>query len=215
MALHLWILSVTNLTSISLFARCIEYVIFVLKSILLFFTALWIWNRSFLTTFCGNFYNFWALLAWVWLLSTCAESYISSVIDDLENFISIAFSVENFPMVVWRWQNWFVVSGCHWSKKSLKKLFQESTLSPYNYDFPERFVQQCDLHFFTRGQFWPSGIVVACVCVSVSLCVNHLLVRAITWDPFKLGSPNLKHRCKRPWLRSLLFWELIELDMSN
>ena len=29
------------------------------------------------------------------------------------------------------------------------------------------------LHFeiiFTRGQFWPSGIVVACVCVSVSLC---------------------------------------------
>ena len=58
---------------------------------------------------------------------------------------------------------------------------------------------------FTRGQFWPSGIVVACVCVSVSLCVNHLLVRAITRDPFKLGSPNLEHRCKRPWLRSLLF----------
>ena len=26
-------------------------------------------------------------------------------------------------------------------------------------------------HVFTRGQFWPSGIVVACVCVSVSVCV--------------------------------------------
>ena len=36
-----------------------------------------------------------------------------------------------------------------------------------------------------RGQFWPTGIVVACVCVSVSLCVNHLLVRTITWDPFQ------------------------------
>ena len=43
---------------------------------------------------------------------------------------------------------------------------------------------------FTRGQFWPSGIVMACVCVCVRMCVNHLLVRAITQDPFKLGSPN-------------------------
>ena len=44
------------------------------------------------------------------------------------------------------------------------------------------------------------------VCVCVSLCVNHLLVRTITWDPFKLGSLNLDQRCKRPWLRSLWFW---------
>ena len=70
-------------------------------------------------------------------------------------------------------------------------------------------MQSSDCHFiFTRGQFWPSGIVVACVCVCVSVCVcvNHLLVRAITQDPFKLGSPNLDQRCKRPWLRSLLIW---------
>ena len=32
---------------------------------------------------------------------------------------------------------------------------------------------------------------------------------------FKLGTPNLDQRCKIPWLRSLLFWGLIELDMSN
>ena len=43
------------------------------------------------------------------------------------------------------------------------------------------------------------------VCPSVRMCGNHLLVRAITHHPFKLGSPNLHHRCKRPWLRSLLF----------
>ena len=36
-----------------------------------------------------------------------------------------------------------------------------------------------------------------CVCLSVCPCVNHLLVRAITRDPFKLGSPSLDHRCKR------------------
>ena len=63
---------------------------------------------------------------------------------------------------------------------------------------------------FTRGQFWPSGIVIDCVCVCVrvcvSLCVNHLLVSAITRDPFKLGSPNLDQWCKRPWLRSLMFF---------
>ena len=44
------------------------------------------------------------------------------------------------------------------------------------------------------------------VCVSVCVCGNHMLVRAITHHPFELGSPNLDHRCKRLWLRSLLFW---------
>ena len=73
--------------------------------------------------------------------------------------------------------------------------------------------------FFTRGQFWPPGIVVACVCVCVSvclsvcLCVNHLLVRAITRDLFKLG-PNLDQRCKRPWLKSLLFWGQLTLTFK-
>ena len=50
---------------------------------------------------------------------------------------------------------------------------------------------------FTRGQFWPSGIVVACVCLCTCVCINHLFVRAITRDPLKLGSPNLDQRCKR------------------
>ena len=62
------------------------------------------------------------------------------------------------------------------------------------------------MFLFTRGQFWPSGIVVACVCLSacvsvrpsVCVCGNHVLVRAITHHPFKLGSPNLDRRCKRP-----------------
>ena len=56
-----------------------------------------------------------------------------------------------------------------------------------------------------------------CLCVRPSVCVfgKHLLVRAITHHPFKLGSPNLDHRCKRPWLRSLLFWGVIELDLQG
>ena len=68
---------------------------------------------------------------------------------------------------------------------------------------------------FTRGQYWPSGIVVACVCVYVCLSVNHELVRAIIHQPFKLGSPNLDQRCKRPWLRSLLFCGVIDGDLQG
>ena len=54
-----------------------------------------------------------------------------------------------------------------------------------------------------------------CVCLSVCPCVNHLLVRAITQDPFKLGSPNLSHRCKRPWLRFLLFLGVNDFDLQG
>ena len=63
-----------------------------------------------------------------------------------------------------------------------------------------------DLLLCTRGQFWPSGIVVACVCVSARVCGKYLLVCVITHHPFKVGSPNLDHRCKRRWLRSLWFF---------
>ena len=57
--------------------------------------------------------------------------------------------------------------------------------------------------------------VCVCVCLSVCLCVNHLLVRAITRDPLKLGLPNFDQRCKRPWLRSLLFCGAIDLDLQG
>ena len=53
------------------------------------------------------------------------------------------------------------------------------------------------------------------VCVCVHVCGKHLLVRMITHHPFKLGSPNLDHRCKRPWLRSLLFCGVIDLGLQG
>ena len=53
----------------------------------------------------------------------------------------------------------------------------------------------------------------ACVCVRVS--INHEFVRAITHQPFKLGSPNLDQRCKRPWLIALLFCGMIDLDLQG
>ena len=67
------------------------------------------------------------------------------------------------------------------------------------------------------------GIDIACVCVcvclSVCVCVSVsitcLSAHAITRDPFKLGSPNLDQRYKRPWLRSQSFWGAIDLDLQG
>ena len=53
------------------------------------------------------------------------------------------------------------------------------------------------------------------VCLCVCVCGNHLLVRAITCRPFKLESPNLDQKSKTPWLRSLLFWGLIDLELQG
>ena len=72
------------------------------------------------------------------------------------------------------------------------------------------------LEFLPEACVWPSGIVCRyCLRLSVRPCVNHLLVRAITRDPFKLGSPNLNHSCKRPWSRSLLFLGVIDLYLQG
>ena len=54
----------------------------------------------------------------------------------------------------------------------------------------------------------------ASVRLSVSPSVTEF-VRAITHQPFKLGSPNLDQRCKRPWLRSLLFCGTIARDLQG
>ena len=85
----------------------------------------------------------------------------------------------------------------------------------------------CNVSFSEKHAFYPRPVlafgychrlrlcVCLSVCVCVSLCVNHLLVRAITRDPFKLGSPNMYQRCKRTWLRSLLFLGVIDLDLQG
>ena len=76
-------------------------------------------------------------------------------------------------------------------------------------------LSRLEAEVFTRVQFWPSGFVIAHVCVSDSVCINHLFVRMITHQPFKLESPNLKHRCKTLWLKSLLFQGVIDLDLQG
>ena len=77
------------------------------------------------------------------------------------------------------------------------------------------FGHYCLFFIFTRGQFWPSDIVVAYVFVCVCLSVNHQLVCAITHQLFSLESPNLDQRCKRSWLKSLWIFGTIGLDLQG
>ena len=59
------------------------------------------------------------------------------------------------------------------------------------------------------------GLRVLSLPASVHVGVNHELVRAITCDWFQLESTNLNQTCKTSWLRSLLFWGLIDLDLQG
>ena len=74
------------------------------------------------------------------------------------------------------------------------------------------------LHFLS---FLPKacfGLLVLSLPASVHPSVSPSVtkfVRAITHHPFKLGSPNLDQRCKRPWLRSLLFCGMIDHDLQG
>ena len=71
--------------------------------------------------------------------------------------------------------------------------------------------------------FYPRPVLVfgyrrclrVCVCVCVRVSVNHEFVRAITHQPFKLGSQNLDQRCQRPWLSALLFCGMIDRDLQG
>ena len=79
---------------------------------------------------------------------------------------------------------------------------------------------QVSLYFLPEASFGLRVLSLpTSVCVSMRLfvrvCGNHLLVRAITQNPFKLGLSNLDQRCKRPWLRSILFWEAIDFDLQG
>ena len=59
------------------------------------------------------------------------------------------------------------------------------------------------------GWFLPEasfGLRVLSLPASMCLCVNQLFVCTITQDPFKLGSPNVEHRCKTSNSKLTPFW---------
>ena len=53
-----------------------------------------------------------------------------------------------------------------------------------------------------------------CLYVCLSMSINSELVHLITHHLFKLGSPNLDHRGKRAWLRSLFTEERLTMTFQ-
>ena len=145
-------------------------------------------------------------------LIICAENYAMTTPSMIARFMGPTWIPPGScrPQVGPIWATWTLLSGHGMETPMALMALCDGLL------FSHR-VSNADI--FTRGQFWPSGIVVACVCVSVCLCVcvsvNHELVRVIIHQPFKLGSPNLVQRSKTPWLRSLLFFGAIDLDLKG
>ena len=63
---------------------------------------------------------------------------------------------------------------------------------------------------FLPKALWPTGIVIACVCVCVFVC-QLLLVRAITHHPLELGSLNLDQKMQNILLKVPIVLGLIKL----
>ena len=70
-----------------------------------------------------------------------------------------------------------------------------------NDDFPSEMDNSAQLWDFYPMPFWPTGIVIACVCVRLSVCVSTLLVCVITHHSFKLGSPDLDQKMQNILLK--------------
>ena len=116
--------------------------------------------------------------------------------------------------------SWYILYG--WAKSnSSKHLYALIKFLSFSHLFC--FGEWCLWYscFYTTN-FYPSSALAFgyCRCRSLSACppvcpcVNHWLVRAITWNPFKPGPPNLDQRCETPWLRSLLSRGVIHLDLQ-
>ena len=94
-----------------------------------------------------------------------------------------------------------VYMSCRWSTDFCINL----KLNCYRHILPEA-------NFGLRVLSSPVSMYLSvCLCV----CINHLLVRKITHQPFKLESANFEQRCKTPWYRSLLFWGMIDFDLQG
>ena len=117
----------------------------------------------------------------------------------------------------------YICMYIHYTSSVIGRIYNGSVIQYWRSCTPSRSIGECAVPGLNATFCYPRPVLAfgycrcqrLSVCVSVCVCGNHMLVRAITHHPFELGSPNLDHRCKRPWLRSLLFWGVIDLDLQG
>ena len=80
-----------------------------------------------------------------------------------------------------------------------------------------------EAYFLVQLNFYPRQVLAFgyCRCLRLSVCpsVRVCMCQSLACPrdnsgPFKLGSPNLKQRCKTPWLRFQMF-DAIDLDLQG
>ena len=92
-----------------------------------------------------------------------------------------------------------------------------------------RGIHRSPMNSLHKGQ-WHRALMFSLICVWINGRVNNpeagdlrryrahydvtIMWCMITHHPFNLGSPNLDQKCKSPWLRSILFWGAIDLDLQ-
>ena len=85
--------------------------------------------------------------------------------------------IHRFLLIYALFNHSFVIYSLAWWRHQMETFSALLTLctgnSPVTGEFPSQRPVTRSFDVFTRGQFWPSGIVVACVCLSVcvSVCV--------------------------------------------
>ena len=97
-----------------------------------------------------------------------------------------------------------------WTIPNLTRAVTHCVLITGGFNGSDKITKHCQKQHFLPEEFWPLGIVVAWVCLSLCMCVNPKLVHTKTDHQYKLKPLNLVKRCKTPWLRSLLFWGAID-----
>ena len=102
-----------------------------------------------------------------------------------------------------------------WTIPKLTRAVTHCVLITGGFNGSDKITKHCQKQHFLPAEFWPLGIVVAWVCLSLCMCVNPKLVHTKTDHQYKLEPLNLVKRCKTPWLRSLLFWGAIDLDLQG
>ena len=171
----------------------------------------------------------------LWNITGATVLYWSSITTHILSGITTCMKIKNqmvnsaagawlqsSPMGSWYWQepiSFFLFTHCHITMDDEGWLHLVASAMATRMTSP---IEESE-NVIVANHFYPRPVLVfgycrclrLSVCVSVCVCGNHMLVRAITHHPFELGSPNLDHRCKRPWLRSLLFWGVIDLDLQG
>ena len=141
-------------------------------------------------------------------------STLSEWCDLMVNYMEIQDFVK-LPYISLLWYTWNDMENVLENCETILEKVLENCLN----FFSENLYSPCYIKVNIMAGYYPRPVLAFGYChrlrLCVRVCINHLLVRTITHQPFTLESPNLDERHKTPWLRCQLFWGVIDLDRQG